>query len=100
MTEPSDLEGGLFDHLCRVYVQRADERQRSMGLQYTEAETHDLAKECAKFVLAQRDERIRRLEAVVMAARRLDEDPWCDGWTELSAALAALDAANGERGDG
>lgn len=37
----------IFNFLCRKYVQRADTRQKSMGLQYTEAETHDLAKEIA-----------------------------------------------------
>lgn len=33
----------VFEFLCRKYVQRQDARQKSMGLQYTEAETHDLA---------------------------------------------------------
>lgn len=43
------LEDALFEFLCRKYVQRSDDRQRAMGLQYTEAETHDLAKEVAAF---------------------------------------------------
>lgn len=34
--------------LCKKYVQRADDRQKAMGLQYTEAETHDLAREFYK----------------------------------------------------
>lgn len=38
-------EQEVFAFLNRKYVQRADERQKEMGLQYTEAETHDLAKE-------------------------------------------------------
>ena len=42
-----------FEFLCRKYVQRADERQAAMGLQYTEAETNDLAKECATFAQRQ-----------------------------------------------
>lgn len=33
----------VFEFLCRKYVQRQDARQKSMGLHYTEAETHDLA---------------------------------------------------------
>lgn len=33
----------IFSRLSAKYVQRADERQKAMGLQYTTAETHDLA---------------------------------------------------------
>lgn len=48
MTQNEELwalaETTLFDLLSRKYVQRADARQKTMGLQYTEAETHDLAK--------------------------------------------------------
>jgi hypothetical protein len=36
-----------------MYVQRADDRQRSMSLQYTTAETHDLARTIATFVIEQ-----------------------------------------------
>lgn len=43
-------EDDWFSWLCLKYVQRADERQRKMGLQYTEAETHDLASEIAKHI--------------------------------------------------
>lgn len=43
------LERDLFAWLARKYVGRTDERQRSLGLQYMEAETHDLAAELAKF---------------------------------------------------
>ena len=56
-TPPIDVEAvarDLFDFLCRKYVQRSNERQQSMGLQYTEAETHDLAKEIARFIAAMR----------------------------------------------
>jgi hypothetical protein len=42
---PSTLEVMLFGFLCQKYVQRADDRQKAMGLLYTEAETHDLARE-------------------------------------------------------
>ena len=52
------LESDLFAFLCRKYVQRADELQKAMGLQYTEAETHDLAKMIANFIDAR--ERTRR----------------------------------------
>lgn len=34
----------IFSRLSAKYVQRADERQKAMGLQYTTAETHDLAR--------------------------------------------------------
>lgn len=46
-----ELEADLFTFLTRKYVQRADDRQKAMGLQYTEAETHDLAHEIAGFIL-------------------------------------------------
>lgn len=42
------LEAYMFAFYCRKYVQRADSRQKEMGLQYTEVETHDLAKETAR----------------------------------------------------
>jgi hypothetical protein len=35
----------LFEFLTQKYAQRADARQKAMGNQYTEAETHDLAYE-------------------------------------------------------
>lgn len=44
------LAEDLFIFLSRKYVQTSDSRQRTMGLQYTTAETHDLAKEIANFV--------------------------------------------------
>jgi hypothetical protein len=46
--DPSDIEAEVFAFLCQKYVQRADARQKSMGLQYTEAETHGLAADMAK----------------------------------------------------
>ncbi len=45
-------EKAIFEFLCRKYVQRSDQRQKAMGLQYTEAETHDLAQELAAFFRA------------------------------------------------
>jgi hypothetical protein len=48
------FEDELFAFLCRKYVQRADGRQKKMGLQYTEAETHDLAREIARFAGARK----------------------------------------------
>lgn len=44
------LEEDIFAFLCRKYVQRSDDRQKAMGLQYTEAETHDLAHEITLYV--------------------------------------------------
>lgn len=46
----------LFYFLTYKYVQRADERQKAMGLQYTEAETHDLAETIAGFISSLRGE--------------------------------------------
>lgn len=43
-------EGEVFAWLCLKYVQRSDERQAELGLQYTQAETHDLAREIARLV--------------------------------------------------
>jgi hypothetical protein len=48
-----DLEERIFAFLSRKYTQAADRRQREMGLQYTTAETHDLAKEMARFFAAE-----------------------------------------------
>jgi hypothetical protein len=56
MEVPFDFEDELFTFLHQKYVQRADERQKAMGLIYMEAETHDLAKEITRFA--------RRLAAV------------------------------------
>lgn len=50
--DTSTRETEWFAFLARKYVQRADERQKLAGLQYTEAETHDLAKESARFEAA------------------------------------------------
>lgn len=44
------IEAELFAWLNIKYVQRSDERQAAMGLQYTEAETHDLARQIAGLV--------------------------------------------------
>jgi hypothetical protein len=38
----------IFSWLLKKYVQQADERQRKLGLQYTTAETHDLAKQISQ----------------------------------------------------
>lgn len=40
----------LLGFLQAKYVQRADSRQREMGLQYMEAETHDLARTIVDFL--------------------------------------------------
>lgn len=58
MTHPTDAlrlvpdEEQIFAWLNRKYVQRADERQRSMNLQYMEAETHDLSASLHRWLLA------------------------------------------------
>lgn len=72
--ESPGLEGLVeraFGFLCRKYVQRADARQSEMGLQYTEAETHDLARAVAAFgaaTLQSLCDRIRELEGELWAA--------------------------------
>jgi hypothetical protein len=60
----------------RKYVARADERQKSMGLAYVEAERQDLAKEIAMFATdhaatleAQLADANRRLNALRCAIR-------------------------------
>jgi hypothetical protein len=45
-----ELEAKIFVFLTKTYRQRADTRQQGMGLQYMEAETHDLACQLAKYV--------------------------------------------------
>jgi len=66
------LEAEWFQWLCRKYVQRADDRQRSMGLQYTEAETHNLAAEIAKHESAALD----RYRAAGVEAERWRPIDW------------------------
>jgi hypothetical protein len=61
----------IFAFLTRKYTQRADARQRGMGLVYMEAETHDLARELERFVAANslEDELTRLLRE---AARQIE----------------------------
>lgn len=40
-------EEKILQYLDQTYDQRADDRQKAMGLSYMEAETHDLAKNMA-----------------------------------------------------
>jgi hypothetical protein len=60
----SPLAREAFDLICRKCVQRADERQKAMGLQYTTVETHDLARMMAVFAEA----RIATLEGALRLA--------------------------------
>lgn len=48
-----DLEARIYAFLRQKYVQSATQRQREMGLQYTTAETRDLAKQMARFFTAE-----------------------------------------------
>jgi len=41
----------VLEWLEQTYAQRSDERQKSMGLAYMEAETHDLAREISRLLL-------------------------------------------------
>jgi hypothetical protein len=45
------LEKEMFTFLSSHYVQRSDARQAEMGLTYTTAETHDLAKQAVRHLL-------------------------------------------------
>jgi len=83
-TPERELIEEAFALLCRKYVQRSDDRQKEMGLQYTEAETHDLAELIAKFTASRVDkleERVRSLDGAaegraqrcLMLERRVDE---------------------------
>lgn len=45
-------ERDLLAFLTKRYVQHADNRQRMMGLQYMTAETHDLARTIAAFLVS------------------------------------------------
>lgn len=67
------LEDQIFAYLTRIYVQQADDRQKRMGLQYTTAETHDLAKTMARYIESRETcaDRIGTLE--IQAARLRDE---------------------------
>jgi hypothetical protein len=58
-----------FQFLCKKYVQRADDRQKTLGLQYTTAETHDLA------------------EVIEAEANRREQMKTLHGHTEFLAAM-------------
>jgi hypothetical protein len=84
-TMTKELEGvseaAIFAFLTRKYVQRADDRQRGMGLQYTEAETHDLARELHRFFAARSAPKVevdlsddRLIEACKSALLRLADE--------------------------
>jgi hypothetical protein len=59
----SEMIEQAFAMLCQKYVQRSDERQAEMGLQYTTAETHELAKTIAAFVARTPDPAIVKPQA-------------------------------------
>jgi hypothetical protein len=44
-------EREIFEWLSTKFVQRADDRQKAMGLVYMEAETHDLAQGLHAFIV-------------------------------------------------
>lgn len=100
------LEAELFAFFQKKYVQSADDRQRSMGLTYTEAETHDLAKEVAEFIERRASQAVERgvtisEEMVERAYEAFVADcEWSD-WDEpevrsyVRAALTAALKGNG-----
>jgi hypothetical protein len=45
-----EIDKEVFKFLTQKYVQSADSRQKSMGLQYMTAETHDLSWQLAIFI--------------------------------------------------
>lgn len=62
-------ESLILAWLCRKYVQRADDRQKSLGLQYTEAETHDLAREFYKAHVAPLEAKLTAANAEITRLR-------------------------------
>ena len=52
MTDSNVLLAKAQAFVDRKYVARADERQKSMGLAYVEAERQDLAREIARFAVS------------------------------------------------
>lgn len=76
-------EADIFALLCRKYVQRADDRQKAMGLQYMEAETHDLAREIAA-LLNTSPAPVKASRAVADGAAACD---CCDGRGEVGGLL-------------
>jgi hypothetical protein len=75
-TKMTITENGLFTFLMRKYTQAQDDRQRAMGLTYTTAETHDLAKEISTFLNNNVDSLFESYEALCLAVeKRTGEDP-------------------------
>lgn len=68
LTEHDALVEQVFARLCAKYVQRQDDRQKSMGLQYTTAETHDLA----EFIAAIRTTDAARIAELEAALRQIE----------------------------
>jgi len=85
MTQTRELiEQEIFAALNRKYVQRADARQHSMGLQYMEAETHDLSRFIAN-LFATRLEQAEALADALIYIAETSDDP-----QSSRDALAAL----------
>jgi hypothetical protein len=68
------VEDQVFAFLTGVYVQQSDKRQQRMGLQYTTAETHDLAKTVARFIENRRTESENRVATLEIQAARLRDE--------------------------
>lgn len=49
-----EITGKLFNFINKTYTQEQDARQKMLGLQYTTAETHDLAATISKFLIKEK----------------------------------------------
>jgi phosphopantetheine adenylyltransferase len=70
----------------RIYVARADDRQKEMGLAYIEAERQDLAREITKFTMTNRRQVLKKIE------QALCKDSLCDAEKVASARFLIVEA--------
>lgn len=72
------LEKDIFDFLARTYAQRQDARQKDLGLQYTLAETHDLAREIAGFMSQRNPTNSPACDEIIIAMAKFSCKGLCD----------------------
>lgn len=70
----SETEESIFRFLCLKYTQQYDVRQKPLGLQYIQAETHNLARELTIFFRAMMREQDSLAGVVAIAAVFLGPD--------------------------
>ncbi len=79
------LKQSLFAFLSQKYVQTADDRQKSMELQYMTTETHDLCEELSRFIGA-----MGVRVAIPEVGSPAPADPCAKGWYAEVLRLAEL----------